>query len=801
MAPQAGLDPVDFIILAVIALSSCSYLLWRRSKAEETRLAAAKKQEDEKKSAASKSSARSGKKSILEKLRSSENPNQLVLFYGSQTGTAEDLASRLAKEATTTYGIASMTCDCEEYDMTELAKWPHDELEAEGKKWLVGFFMATYGEGEPTDNAVEFYDWLMAGQGKGDDEGNEEDEMTEEMPLQALQYIIFGLGNKTYEHYNAIVRRMDRRLRRLGADRVGDAGEGDDDASLEEDFLAWKPKIFPAIADHFGVVADTAGAKEQRTKPHIPLFDVVELSEIASEKVFYGEHSSEAPRRWKSGTIAMNGIEEYEIINSSSGKKYLEVKSTQIPYDAKHPHYGRILSSRPLFTESYDEFDVRDSFEYPKGGLKRYTVEGKKIKVERHCLHIELDLEGSDLKYESGDHVGVWPVNDDDEVYELAEALKLPREKLDTIIILNPNPANPSSSNAKLPFPMPCTIRTALLHYLDVQSHLKQHHFEILAKYAKDTKEKELLFEYADNRELYVSVMETSQKSLREVLQDFPSVELPIAVVVGEILSRIAVRYYSISSSAKEDPNKVAVTAVMVRYALPSSPLQAGGKGKMVVKQGLATSWFQRLSDLRQANASVAGVSRAGPDPIPMPAFHLPLYIRTSNFKLPRDPSIPVVMVGPGTGVAPFRAFVRERFLDAKNGVSVGATWLFYGCRHPEKDFLYHEEFDELERGAADLSKAGQSFDLKIFKAFSRHLGRKVYVQHVLEEQAEGVWELLGKQKGHFYVCGDAKHMARDVNDTLAKIARSVGGLNEEAAKGWVKDLRTHGRYLEDVWS
>lgn len=323
-------------------------------------------------------------------------------------------------------------------------------------------------------------------------------------------------------------------------------------------------------------------------------------------------------------------------------------------------------------------------------------------------------------------------------------------------------------------------------------------------------------------------MIEKGRKDLSDVLEDFPSVRVPVSVVIGELLPRIAVRYYSISSSSKEQPNSVGITAVMVRYALPASHpthrIQNGEQGAVVVKQGLATSWLQRLHEMRVDTIPDSTSERqASAEPIPVPKFHLPLYIRTSNFKLPRNPRLPVVMVGPGTGVAPFRAFVRERFHLARTApqMKIGPTWLFYGCRHPDKDFLYREEFEQMEK---DVQDGKVELDLKIFKAFSRVPGqKKMYVQHLFMEQGEQVWKMLGVEGGYFYICGyaswsplykwlcvnvrafffrDAKHMAADVQVALTKIALEHGKMsNEEAAKAWVKDLKTKGRYLEDVWA
>lgn len=170
----------------------------------------------------------------------------MVIFYGSQTGTAEDYANRLAKDAAA-YGLSAMTADLEDYDLNNLDRITSDQL--------VIFTMATYGEGEPTDNALEFWEFLF--------NPNAAEEVPEfskaingdsvpnpDKPLEDLNYVVFGLGNKTYEHFNAVARNLDKRLQQLGATRIGERGEGDDDGNLEEDFLAWRELIWEDIKKH-----------------------------------------------------------------------------------------------------------------------------------------------------------------------------------------------------------------------------------------------------------------------------------------------------------------------------------------------------------------------------------------------------------------------------------------------------------------------------------------------------------------------------------------------------------------------
>lgn len=190
----------------------------------------------------------------------------MIIFYGSQTGTAEGYAARIAKECHQRYGVSCMTADLELYDLSYLDQVPQDHL--------VIFVLATYGEGDPTDNAVDFWDLVT----------EEEPSFSEGSELNNLNYIIFGLGNKTYEQYNAVCRRINKRLQQLGARLIGEAGEGDDDGSLEEDYLTWKENMWPALCECLGVDENAA-----RSGPREPIYEVQELADYTKDDVYFGE--------------------------------------------------------------------------------------------------------------------------------------------------------------------------------------------------------------------------------------------------------------------------------------------------------------------------------------------------------------------------------------------------------------------------------------------------------------------------------------------------------------------------------
>ncbi|KAI8812641.1 hypothetical protein BJ742DRAFT_752802 [Cladochytrium replicatum] len=715
------------------------------------------------------------KKSIIAKLTSTStedlgNPRHLFVFYGSQTGTAEDLANRFAKELKAMFSLSVTVCDLEEYDFSEILKLPPSTVGSV----LVGFFLATYGEGEPTDNAAEFYEWLLKGRGKGDDLGDdvEDDNEEERDGAKNLNYFMFGLGNKTYEHFNAIAKRADKRFKALGSVRQGPVGSGDDDGSMEDDFLNWKPKAIEAITEYFKFDASSTQAKPSRDASHVAQFKLTEVGDAPVTAVFEGELSSGKPRSW------------------NKDDTYVEKKATAFSYDAKNPFYAPIVKSSYLYKSTFDNFKFPDvsATQLPPSDEERkvmVTTDTRSIQIERQCMHLEFSLDGSGLKYETGDHVGVYAANDTRDVLALAAALRIPEDRLDTLIDLVPVNTNEEVSR---PFPNPCTIRAALTYYLDLRTPMKQYQFEILARFATNEGEREKLFDFAEKRELFVQAVETQQLTLCEVLQLFPSIQIPVAVVLGEILTRPGVRYYSISSSSTKQPNVVSATAVIVRYAIAQPTLS----NRVVIKEGLATSFLQRLLELRLRNASEHMSAKAA-----VLATHVPISLRTSSFRLPRNASLPVVMVGPGTGVAPFRAFLWERVEALERDAEVGPTWLFFGCRHPDQDFMYKDEFEEMKTRAG-----GDDGKVKIVTAFSRVPGQpKMYVQQTMAEHMDAVWRMLEIQKGHFYVCGDAKSMAKDVNAMLVKIAQKVGGQSEEEATRWVKNLKTTGRYQEDTWS
>jgi NADPH-ferrihemoprotein reductase len=199
---------------------------------------------------------------------------RVIVFYGSQTGTAEDYASRLAKECSQKYNVSAMTADLEEYDMEHLDELPTDKLAI--------FVLATYGEGEPTDNAVQF--WELINQEQTPEFSQTDSAEDPSQPLKNLRYFGFGLGNKTYEHFNEAIRVVDKKLTAFGAKKLGECGEGDDDGSLEEDFMAWQENMWPVFCEAMQVSEASVGQAERTAT-----YSAQELENINSTDLYLGE--------------------------------------------------------------------------------------------------------------------------------------------------------------------------------------------------------------------------------------------------------------------------------------------------------------------------------------------------------------------------------------------------------------------------------------------------------------------------------------------------------------------------------
>ncbi|KAJ8107936.1 hypothetical protein OPT61_g8522 [Boeremia exigua] len=696
---MAQLDTLDIVVLAALLLGTVAYFTkgtyWGvTADPYGSSLAGAN------------GAAKAGKsRNIIEKM--DESDKNCVVFYGSQTGTAEDYASRISKEGHSRFGLKTMVADLEEYDFDNLDTFPDDKLAV--------FVLATYGEGEPTDNAVEFYEFIGSEDISFSEGGGADDK-----PLANLKYVTFGLGNNTYEHYNSMVRNVDKYLTKLGATRLGTAGEGDDGAgTMEEDFLAWKEPMWAAVVEKMGL--------EEREAAYEPVFEVTEKDELTPEDdtVYLGEPN----------------------------KNHLEGKQKG-PFNANNPFIAPIVESSEIFTAK-----------------------------DRNCLHMEISIAGSNLSYTTGDHIAVWPNNSGKEVDRIFKVLGKEHKRHNVISVKALDPT------AKVPFPSPTTFDAAIRFHIEIGASVSRQLVAGLAQFAPDDDIKAEMTKLGSDKDYFKQKVANRNLNLAQLLEIEGKgqtwTKIPFSFLI-EGLVKIQPRYYSISSSSLVQKDKISITAVVESIAKPDAPY---------VLKGVTTNYLLALKQKQHGDPSPDphGLNYAITGPRnKYDGIHVPVHVRHSNFKLPSDPSKPIIMVGPGTGVAPFRAFVQERAAQAKAGQNVGKTVLFFGCRKKSEDFLYEKEWEQYKETLGD--------NFVLHTAFSRDGPKKVYVQHQMEEYGEEVNKLL-EQKAYFYVCGDAAHMAREVNTLLGKIISKYRNVSETKGEEIVKAMRASNQYQEDVWS
>lgn len=357
----------------------------------------------------------------------------------------------------------------------------------------------------------------------------------------------------------------------------------------------------------------------------------------------------------------------------------------------------------------------------------------------KETRHLIVSLKGSDLAYKAGDSLGVFPTNRPEEVAELLRLLGATGDE----------PVSP----AMLKLPAPIALREALTSGLALAKPTRKI-LETLAAKTTSAAEKEKLAALLAPEAKDALAPWLEEREFADVLAEFPGARLTPQEFVDH-LRKLMPRLYSIASSAKVTPNEVHLTVAIVRY-------ETNGRQRVGV-----------------ASTFLADRAALGATPVPV-------FVSHSHFGVPEDSARDCIMVGPGTGIAPFRAFVQERVATG----ATGRNWLFFGDQRHATDFLYEEEW-------AAWQQQGKLARLDV--AFSRDQAQKIYVQDKMRENAAELWAWL-KGGAHFYVCGDAKRMAKDVDAALHEIIAQQGGLDAAQAAEFVKQMKKDKRYQRDVY-
>ncbi|MBP2428153.1 bifunctional cytochrome P450/NADPH--P450 reductase [Bradyrhizobium elkanii] len=585
--------------------------------------------------------------------RPGHNTPMLVL-YGSNLGSAEELATRMA-DLSEINGFATRLGPLDDY----VGKLPE-----EGGVLII---CASYNGAAP-DNATRFVKWLES-----------------DLPKDAfakVRYAVFGCGNSDWAAtYQSVPRFIDEQLTKHGARAVYPRGEGDARSDLDGQFQKWFPEAAKVATKEFGIDWNFT-----RTAEDEPLYAIEPVAQGAVNTI-----------------VTQGGAVPMKVLANSE----LQTKA------GAHPS-------------------------------------------ERSTRHIEVELPAS-LKYRVGDHLSVVPRNDPTLVDSVARRFGfLPADQIRLQVS--------EGRRAQLPVGNAVSVGRLLTEFVELQQVATRKQIQIMAEHTRCPVTKPKLMAYVGDDDAsaarYRTEVLAKRKSVFDLLEEYPACELPFHLYL-EMLSLLAPRYYSISSSPAGEAQRCSVTVGVVEAPASS------GRG---IYKGVCSNYLAR----RRAGDTV----------------HATIKETKAGFRLPDDNAVPIIMIGPGTGLAPFRGFLQERAARKAQGATLGPAMLFFGCRHPEQDFIYA---DELKAFAAD----GVS---ELHTAFSRADGPKTYVQHLVAAHKDRVWELI--QKGAIvYVCGDGGRMEPDVKATLMSIYRERTGVDTDAAARWIEEMGTRNRYVLDVWA
>ncbi|KAK3768095.1 hypothetical protein RRG08_004637 [Elysia crispata] len=649
-----------------------------------------------------------------------------LILYATETGKSERFAETLCEIFKHAFDAKVMCLD--EYDVSALE---HESL--------VLFVSSTFGNGDPPENGESFAKGLFElkptelSNGKGS-EGSKLKMSQVRMsvssihpvskdvsgnldiitgPLGNVRFSVFALGSTAYPHFCAFGRYLDQTMRELGAESICRMGEGDELCGQEQSFRQWAEEVFKAACDTFC------------------LGDDVNFSEATGAL-------SNNDNTWKPNKFRISTVD-----------------------NAKQPDLCEALSKV-----------------HGKRILPCVVTETKQLQSsesDRQTILVRLNTQGADfeLAYAPGDHVGIYPANNQELVESVLTRLHnapQPDEIIRTEVLHEvTTPLGSNKTWAQFEKMPVCSLRMAFTHVLDLTTPPSQALLQLLATLATRDIDKERLEVLATDSTAYEDWKYEESPNMLEVLDQFPSLKIPPSLLLTQ-LPLLQQRYYSISSSPRMHPGEIHATIAVVRFRTK------GGAGP--IHEGVCSGWL---------NKCPAGTI-------------VPCMVRTApTFHLPQDTALPVIMVGPGTGIAPFRSFWEQRFIDmdlANSGFeqkvkTFGPFTMYFGCRSSRQDNIYGTEMEEYHKSGV-LSH----YHLALSREPSMP---KVYVQDVLLNNGAVIYDELIHKGGHFYVCGDVS-MAHDVQMTLKTILQDQGKMNEQSASDLVTKLRDSDRIHEDIF-
>ncbi|XP_030372834.1 NADPH-dependent diflavin oxidoreductase 1 [Scaptodrosophila lebanonensis] len=582
---------------------------------------------------------------------------RLLILYGSQTGTAQDVAEQLWRESKQ-WGLDGPVLGFDDYEIQQLVE-----------ERLVIFVVATTGDGVEPDNMKRAWRFLLKRSLPPDS-------------LSGLQFACLGLGDSSYPKFNYAAKKLHKRLQNLGAEMLCPVGLCDDqhDHGHLGTSLPWSESLWTTLSQNLTLKQCTEHTKIE----HLHKWDLKVLPG-------YCQALDEERLQWTQKTLPI-----------------------------------KLKLGENTRTTTPDHFqDVR---------FLRFSY-----------------ADEAAITWQPGDIVDLQPQNSPEKVSDFFELLSEHKLEFNEQTVVQV-----SSAHKDMPLPIaytkPIPLKYAAKYIWDLTAKPRQRFFEVLSQDCDDELEQEKLLEFSSPQGLddLIAYVNRPRRTLLEVLQDFrhASAKLTLSKLF-EMMPLIQPRSFSIASDASTCSLDLLVAVVNYKTIL------------QVPRLGLCSNWLKTLQPGVEINGS----------------------IKPGTMGLPKDLTIPLIMVGPGTGIAPFRSVVQNRLHAQQSGDKVGTLLVFFGCRNKKHDFHFEDDFIAWRK--ANI--------VEPFFAFSRDGEHKVYVQHLIKREAVRLEPLLRQQNAHIYVSGSSNSMPKAVKEAFIEVLN--GDVN------YVEGMIKAKRYQEETWS
>ncbi|NXG35117.1 MTRR reductase, partial [Dromaius novaehollandiae] len=691
---------------------------------------------------------------------------RFLLLYATQKGQAKAIAEEIRQQAGTHGLEADMYCISET-----------DKYNLEAEKDPVVIVISTTGTGDPPDTARKFVKKIQ-------------DKTLPPDHFAHLQYGLLGLGDSEYTFFCNGGKTVDRRLQELGAQHFYDTGLADDCVGLELVVDPWIDGLWLALKEAFLLQKEKEGMSSN--------IDAVSNSLSAASPVHEPDLTSEIQhlklenKGVRSSDVLPQKLVDINLVTSARDTEPSLVHSV--------PPISESALNVPALPPEYIEVQFQDTHgENPS--LSSLISEGtafevpitKAVQLTREdaiktALLLELDIADTTFDYQPGNSFCVVCPNNVNEVEELLHILGLSEKGEHFVCVKVKQGTKKKGTSHPQHIPERSTLKFILTWCLEIRAIPKKAFLRALVECTSDAGEKRRLQELCSRQGAsdYTRFIREPNVCLLDLLHAFQSCRPSLNLLI-EHLPKLQPRSYSVASSNLFQPGKLCFVFNIVEFpACPTRPIS---------RKGVCTGWLAELvAPLLQTNKNILDAKGGSPSTEKIAIFARP----SSIFQLPADPSIPFMMVGPGTGISPFIGFLqhRQKLREEHTDWEFGETWLFFGCRHQDRDYLFKQLRCFLENGTLTHLKVCFSRDLP-----AAEVAPPKYVQDIVRLYAKEVVRVLLKKRGYFYVCGDKKHMADGVSDAVVDILSMEMAVDKLEAMKILATLREEKRYLQDVWS